>query len=77
MTAIHNVIVEQAPLTLGQLVKIVAAWSGGEAKRMIQEGHVRVNGAVERRRGHKLVEGDVIHVAGYGTYRLVVEPRGE
>ncbi len=33
--------------------------SGIEAKIMIQEGHVLVNGEVDRRRGKKLRDGDV------------------
>ncbi|MDD2850612.1 MAG: RNA-binding S4 domain-containing protein [Desulfuromonadaceae bacterium] len=32
--------------------------SGGEAKIMIAEGHIRVNGVVELRRGRKLYSGD-------------------
>jgi ribosome-associated protein YbcJ (S4-like RNA binding protein) len=44
---------------------------------MIQEGNVQVNGVIERRRGRKLVEGDVVHLVGYETYRLVKEHRGE
>ena len=33
-----------------------------EAKIMIQEGHVLVNGEVDRRRGKKLRDGDVFEV---------------
>mgnify|MGYP000901125489 CR=1 FL=1 len=32
--------------------------SGGEAKEMIQDGMVEVNGDVEKRRGRKLYPGD-------------------
>lgn len=77
MKVIRDVEVEQAPLTLGQFLKMATAWSGGEAKMMIQEGNVQVNGVIERRRGRKLVEGDVVHLVGYETYRLVKEHRGE
>lgn len=35
-----------------------AVGSGGEAKIMIADGHVRVNGEVELRRGRKLYPGD-------------------
>lgn len=34
--------------------------SGGEAKSLIQEGKVEVNGEIEYKRGKKLVEGDRI-----------------
>ena len=42
-------------LKLAQLVQ-----SGGEAKLLIQDGQVRVNGKVETRRGRKLRAGDVV-----------------
>jgi len=34
--------------------------SGGEAKHLIQNGAVRVNGEVETRRGRKLSSGDLV-----------------
>ena len=34
--------------------------SGGEAKTFIKAGEVKVNGAVEKRRGRKLVRGDKV-----------------
>ena len=40
------------------------AQSGGEAKLIIQEGYVLVNGDVCTQRGHKLRPGDVIELAG-------------
>ena len=39
-------------------------FTGGEAKQRIQGGDVRVNGAVETRRGRQLVEGDRIVLDG-------------
>ena len=39
--------------------------SGGEAKLIISEGHVSVNGAVELRRGRKLYPGDQVLLAGH------------
>lgn len=38
------------------------AETGGQAKRMIQAGDVRVNGAVETRRKRRLAPGDAIEV---------------
>ncbi|AAR33796.2 RNA-binding S4 domain-containing protein [Geobacter sulfurreducens] len=38
--------------------------SGGEAKIIIAEGAVRVNGETELRRGRKLRPGDQVEVAG-------------
>ena len=34
--------------------------SGGEAKNLIRNGHVTVNGEIEKRRGRKLVKGDKV-----------------
>jgi ribosome-associated protein len=61
-------------IELGQLLKRVhAVQSGGAAKRVVQEGRVRVNGRVETRRGAKLRPGDVVEFEGR---RWVVEPCG-
>jgi ribosome-associated protein len=40
------------------------AESGGEAKQLIQEGYVLVNGEKCTQRGRKLRAGDVIELAG-------------
>lgn len=50
-------------ITLGQALKAAnLVGSGGEAKVVIQEGLVLVNGEVETRRGRRLTSGDVIEV---------------
>jgi ribosome-associated protein len=46
--------------------------SGGEAKHRIQRGDVRVNGAVETRRGRQLATGDAVEIDGREL--LVVPP---
>ena len=38
--------------------------TGGEAKILILDGQVSVNGEVETRRGRKLSAGDLVHFAG-------------
>ncbi len=38
--------------------------TGGQAKLLIQSGEVRVNGAVETRRGRKLIKGDRVTTLG-------------
>jgi ribosome-associated protein len=38
--------------------------TGGEAKSLIQNGAVRVNGKIETRRGRKLVNGDKVSFKG-------------
>ena len=40
------------------------AATGGEAKQRIQRGDVRVNDAIEMRRGRQLLPGDVVAVDG-------------
>ncbi len=44
--------------------------SGGEAKVIIQNGEVTLNGQVETRRGKKLYDGDVIRL---GEDEVVIE----
>lgn len=36
--------------------------SGGEAKNVIQDGLVKVNGSIETARGKKLYKGDVVEI---------------
>jgi len=47
--------------------------SGGEAKVVIAEGEVRVNGSVELRRGRKLRPGDRVEVGGH-SFQVEREP---
>lgn len=52
-------------IRLGQYLKFVAhTGTGGEAKLLIQQGLVKVNGEVETRRGRRLAAGDVVEVEG-------------
>lgn len=54
-----------ATIKLDQFIKWVGAvQTGGEAKLLIQDGQVKVNGKVETRRGRQLVEGDRVMVLG-------------
>jgi ribosome-associated protein len=46
------------------LKRIGVVQTGGQAKLLIQAGEVRVNGAVETRRGRKLVTGDRVSTMG-------------
>ncbi len=48
--------------------------TGGEAKREIQRGQVRVNGLAERRRGRRLVPGDRVRVSGHPEIVVVRTP---
>jgi ribosome-associated protein len=52
-------------IKLGQALKAAGlVESGVEAKIVIQEGLVKVNGAVETQRGKKLVGGEIISYNG-------------
>ena len=52
-------------IKLGQALKAVGAVeSGVEAKEVIQEGLVLVNGEIDTRRGRKLYEGDLVEFDG-------------
>ncbi|MGH2900202.1 MAG: RNA-binding S4 domain-containing protein [Solirubrobacteraceae bacterium] len=52
-------------IRLGQLLKLAGiARSGGEARGLLTDGEVRVNGDVETRRGRQLRAGDVVEALG-------------
>ncbi len=52
-------------IKLGQALKAAGLVSSGvEAKEVIQEGLVKVNGEIDTRRGKKLYEGDVVSYNG-------------
>lgn len=56
---------ERPHIRLDQLLKREGlAGTGGQAKFLIQEGHVEVDGAVETRRGRKLFGGERVEVDG-------------
>lgn len=52
-------------IKLGQALKAAGlVESGVEAKLLIQDGQVKVNGQVEIQRGKKLVAGDIVEFDG-------------
>lgn len=53
-------------IKLDSFLKVVnIVGSGGEAKVIIAEGEVRVNGETETRRGRKLYPGDRVALGGH------------
>ena len=57
----EKVIIRDDFIKLGQAMKLAGmVGSGVDAKMLIQDGQVEVNGEVEYQRGKKLHEGDVI-----------------
>ncbi len=60
-----DVLIRGESIRLGQLLKLAGlADSGGEAKQLLAEGLVSVNGEVELRRGRQLHAGDLVSVGG-------------
>ena len=52
-------------IRLGQFLKFAALLdSGGDVKAAIIDGHVAVNGEVDRRRGRQLQLGDIVSFDG-------------
>ena len=52
-------------IKLGQALKAAGlVESGVEAKQVIQDGFVKVNGEVDTRRGKKLYDGDIVFFDG-------------
>jgi ribosome-associated protein len=61
MAFVRDVGIRDDTIRLGQALKLAGlAASGGEARALIEEGAVRVNGEVETRRGRQLRRGDVV-----------------
>ena len=61
----REVAIDGDMIRLGQLLKLSGvAESGGEARELVAEGLVWVNGEVETRRGRQLHRGDVVEVDG-------------
>ena len=70
VSEIRDISTRDDVIRLGQFLKladVVAA--GSDAKVLLAEGAVSVNGEIETRRGRQLVKGDVVHV---GSHQLRV-----
>ncbi|MCV7279448.1 RNA-binding S4 domain-containing protein [Mycolicibacterium flavescens] len=60
-----DVAIRDGAIRLGQFLKLAALIdSGADAKTVIADGQVNVNGQVEHRRGRQLRSGDVVSFAG-------------
>lgn len=61
----RTVEIRDASIRLGQLLKLAdLVDDGSEAKVVLLQGLVEVNGEVETRRGRQLVPGDVVSLGG-------------
>ncbi|MFI5493717.1 RNA-binding S4 domain-containing protein [Actinoplanes sp. NPDC051859] len=71
MVGMHEVAIGSDMIRLGQFLKLAdLIETGGEAKMLIAEGDVTVNGEVDTRRGRQLHPGDVVAV-GQKAARVV------
>ena len=62
----RKVVVREVPIELCQFIKFGGlAESGGEAKQLISEGLVQLNGVVETQKRKKLAVGDRVLVNGH------------
>ncbi|MCC3144728.1 RNA-binding S4 domain-containing protein [Halanaerobium sp. Z-7514] len=61
----ENIEIKTDTINLDQFLKWAnIVMSGGEAKYLIQEGEVIVNGEIETQRGKTLKVGDIVSLAG-------------
>ena len=61
-------------IKLGQAIKAVGyVESGVDAKEVIQNGLVKVNGIVEKQRGKKLIGGEVVE---FNSNKLIIKKSG-
>lgn len=61
----ENVQIRDEFIKLGQVLKLTGiAENGADAKEVIQNGEVKVNGEVDLRRGRKVYVGDVVEFKG-------------
>ncbi|HEX7631742.1 MAG TPA: RNA-binding S4 domain-containing protein [Lacunisphaera sp.] len=61
----RSVVVREVPIELCQFLKFAGlTGTGGEAKQMISQGLVQLNGAVETQKRKKLLAGDKVTYEG-------------
>jgi len=59
----QEIVIKDEYIKLGQALKLAGLVSSGvEAKMLIQDGLVTVNGEVDERRGRKLYSGDIFEL---------------
>jgi ribosome-associated protein len=70
MTLMKEILLSKQPVELFKILKFEGmASSGGEAKMMIADGQVEVNGAIELRKRKQIVADDIIE---FGSEKFVV-----
>ena len=73
----QNIEISMEPIELYKVLKFGGiASSGGEAKMIVEQGHVSVNGSTETQKRKKIVSGDTISCQGQSfQIRLRENPR--
>jgi ribosome-associated protein len=67
---------DERPINLTQVLKLAGcALSGGEAKVLIADGQVHVNGEVELRKRRQMKAGDTVAIKGGPTIVLAAASR--
>jgi len=68
---VKTVEITREPVELYKILKFEGmVTSGGEAKQVIDDGQVIVNGEVETRKRKKIVSGDIIE---FGTDKILIK----
>jgi ribosome-associated protein len=69
--------IDRLPISLIQAIKL-AGWAehGGEGKAWVDEGRIRVNGQIERRKRRKLQSGDTIEHEDGRRLKMKQRPSG-
>lgn len=66
-----DVVIKTETIKLEQFLKWAGVvQTGGEAKLLIHDGCVYVNGEEELRRGRQLKEGDLVEIEGSGKFKV-------
>ena len=61
----REIVTSDGSIRLGQFLKLAnVVESGSDARSLLDDGEVQVNGEVEDRRGRQLQRGDVVIVGG-------------
>lgn len=75
MKSVSNIVLRGPFITLGQVLKVVGVvQTGGEAKLLLAETLVSVNGIADNRRGRKLYAGDIVAVKGVAPIHILPDP---
>ncbi len=74
MPVMREVQINKEPVELYKILKFEGlVSSGGEAKSVIAEGQVQLNGEVETRKRKKIIPGDIIE---FGQEKLLIKKAG-